>query len=227
MQTQNNILGHIIQLKLNNKISKLKAFSLFQLFKDKHKDTTYGILLAELQTMLIPPENILKLTSEVKEHVLPHEKAYELMLKGNAECATWFKTVEPLEFDFKFLFKTIMIDEFNELYKEQIREIDDSDLTYLQKINSKNELFKGHIEMLKELDSLYDLAYNETEKYLNEQKKIIVRKNEFGNFIYPKNNLIIDKETKTVIGKQNENGTLDKLTDEDIELCKLYNLKWC
>lgn len=168
MQTQNNMLEHLVQLKLNNKISKLKALSLFELIKAGCKDNMYGLLLAELQTMLIPPENILKLTSELKEDTLPHEKAYNLMLKGNVECATWFKTVEPLEFDFRLLIKTIMTDEFNELYKVQVREIDESDLTHSQKMNAKNELFKKHLEMLKEVESNFSLT-TEVDSKLKEE----------------------------------------------------------
>jgi hypothetical protein len=33
---------------------------------------------------------------------------------------------------------------------------------------------------------------------------------------------VFNKETKTVIGKQNPNGKLESLTDKDIETCKKY-----
>ena len=49
-----------------------------------------------------------------------------------------------------------------------------------------------------------------------------IRRNKFGNEEHFESGLVFNKETKTVIGKQNPNGKLESLTDKDIETCKKY-----
>jgi len=49
-----------------------------------------------------------------------------------------------------------------------------------------------------------------------------IRRNKFGNEEHFESGLVFNKETKMVIGKQNQNGKLDSLTDKDIETCKKY-----
>jgi hypothetical protein len=56
--------------------------------------------------------------------------------------------------------------------------------------------------------------------------KKAVRRNKFDNYEDPQTGFILD-HTKTVIGRQNPDGTIDALTLEDIETCKRlqYNFK--
>ena len=51
-----------------------------------------------------------------------------------------------------------------------------------------------------------------------------VSKNSFGKHEHRATGLVFDENTKKVIGKQNPNGTVDSLTDLDIEACKKYKL---
>jgi hypothetical protein len=53
-----------------------------------------------------------------------------------------------------------------------------------------------------------------------------VSKNSFGNHEHSATGLVFDKTTKKVIGKQNPNGKVDPITDEDIEVCKKYKLPY-
>jgi hypothetical protein len=53
-----------------------------------------------------------------------------------------------------------------------------------------------------------------------------VAKNSFGNHEHSATGLVFDKNTKKVIGKQNPNGKVDPITDEDIEVCKKYKLPY-
>lgn len=59
------------------------------------------------------------------------------------------------------------------------------------------------------------------------EKNIIkVSKNRFGNFTHSETNFIFDKNTKSVIGKQQKDGTVKSLTGKDIEDCKYYNFSY-
>lgn len=47
-------------------------------------------------------------------------------------------------------------------------------------------------------------------------------RNRFGNFEMPDTGFVFDPKTRQVIGTQNEDGTINDLTVDDIELCKEY-----
>ena len=55
---------------------------------------------------------------------------------------------------------------------------------------------------------------------------INVYKNEFNNFEHQPTKFIFDEFTHKVIGKQNDNGTIDKLTEQDLETCELYKFDY-
>ena len=55
---------------------------------------------------------------------------------------------------------------------------------------------------------------------------IPIRRNVHGNFEHPDSRLIFDRKTETVIGKQQDDGTVSQLTDDDIEECKRYKFKY-
>jgi len=62
-------------------------------------------------------------------------------------------------------------------------------------------------------------------KKLTENKPVFqIRKNEHGNYEHSESGLIFDKGSQKVIGVQNDNGNVDDLTEEDIEVCNKY--KW-
>lgn len=90
------------------------------------------------------------------------------------------------------------------------------------------------IERLEQADEL------KKEKVVNEQiptkpviKKIIpvtqavaIKRNQWGNHEHPDTSLIFDKNSKKVIGKQNDNGSIDNLTEDDIDLCNKYKFEY-
>lgn len=55
---------------------------------------------------------------------------------------------------------------------------------------------------------------------------IPVRRNNFGNFVHPESGIVFDRATYTAIGKQEDDGKVSDLTDEDIETCKRYKFKY-
>jgi hypothetical protein len=59
-----------------------------------------------------------------------------------------------------------------------------------------------------------------------EQSNSMIRKNRFDNFEHPETTFVFDSKTKKVIGKQNANGQIDQLTDEDIESCKKFKFQY-
>jgi hypothetical protein len=48
---------------------------------------------------------------------------------------------------------------------------------------------------------------------------IAIRKNQFGNHEDPNTSFVFDRKTKKVIGKQNDDGTIQDLSKEDINIC--------
>ena len=56
---------------------------------------------------------------------------------------------------------------------------------------------------------------------------ILIEKNKFGNYEHKQTNLIFNRNTKTVIGKQNQDsGEIEQLSESDIELCNQYKFKF-
>ena len=55
---------------------------------------------------------------------------------------------------------------------------------------------------------------------------ILIRRNKFNNYEHPDSSLVFDNEAKFVIGKQNDDGTIDELTDDDIDQCNAFKFKF-
>lgn len=58
------------------------------------------------------------------------------------------------------------------------------------------------------------------------KEQLVIRKNNFGNFMHLESGLVLDKDTHVAKGKQNEDGTISELTDEDIENARLFGIKY-
>ena len=65
------------------------------------------------------------------------------------------------------------------------------------------------------------------EKLTKDIPVIPIRRNEHGNLVHPETGLVFDRKTETVIGKQEDDGTIADLTDEDIQECKRFKFKFC
>ena len=55
---------------------------------------------------------------------------------------------------------------------------------------------------------------------------IVIKKNKFGNYEHSPTKLVFNKTTKTVVGKQMDNGDIIELTESDIDLCNEYKFKF-
>ena len=55
---------------------------------------------------------------------------------------------------------------------------------------------------------------------------VAIRRNQHGNHEHPDTSLVFDKKTKKAIGKQNEDGTIDDLTLEDIDVCNQWKFQY-
>lgn len=55
---------------------------------------------------------------------------------------------------------------------------------------------------------------------------VAIRRNQHGNHEHPDTSLVFDKKTKKAIGKQNEDGTIDDLTPEDIDICNQWKFQY-
>ena len=55
---------------------------------------------------------------------------------------------------------------------------------------------------------------------------IPLRRNAHGNLVHPETSLVFDKKLNIVVGKQEDDGTISELTDDDIEACKRFKFKY-
>lgn len=64
-------------------------------------------------------------------------------------------------------------------------------------------------------------------KKLNDNKPLItIRRNTFGNYEHEDTELVMNRETRKIIGKQMSDGSISVLTSEDIEMCKLWKFSY-
>lgn len=53
-----------------------------------------------------------------------------------------------------------------------------------------------------------------------------IEKNKHNNFEHSETHFVFDRSSQQVIGKQNENGSIDQLTADDIQLCNKYKFRY-
>lgn len=63
-------------------------------------------------------------------------------------------------------------------------------------------------------------------KLVSKIPTVPIRRNQFGNFEHAETSFIFDSKTQKVIGKQNDNGKIDCLTSEDINICNKYKFSY-
>jgi hypothetical protein len=63
-------------------------------------------------------------------------------------------------------------------------------------------------------------------KIIAKMPTVSISRNQFDNYEHPESHLLFNQSTQLVIGKQNDNGNIDTLTDEDINTCKKYKFKY-
>lgn len=64
------------------------------------------------------------------------------------------------------------------------------------------------------------------QQLMSRNTAINVRRNLFNNYEHVTTGFIFDESNHNVIGKQNNDGTIDQLTEQDIELCKEYKFNY-
>ena len=67
---------------------------------------------------------------------------------------------------------------------------------------------------------------NVVEKISASIPTIAVRRNRFGRFEHAETRLVFDQVNRVVIGKQEDDGSLSDLTEDDIELCKKFKFMY-
>jgi hypothetical protein len=55
---------------------------------------------------------------------------------------------------------------------------------------------------------------------------VAIRRNQYGNHEHPDTSFVFDKKTKKAIGKQNEDGTVEDLTEDDIDICNQWKFSY-
>jgi len=55
---------------------------------------------------------------------------------------------------------------------------------------------------------------------------VAIRRNQHGNHEHSDTSLVFDKKTKKAIGKQNDDGSIDDLTPDDIDICNQWKFQY-
>lgn len=64
------------------------------------------------------------------------------------------------------------------------------------------------------------------QKVTSTAPEVIIRRSKHSNYIHPDSKLVFNSKTKNVIGKEEDDGTVSELCDEDIEVCKKYKFPY-
>jgi len=67
---------------------------------------------------------------------------------------------------------------------------------------------------------------NVVNKLVEKIPVIEIKKNKFGNYEHQKSSLVYDNKTKKMYGKQNPDGSISKLTKDDINTCNQYKFPY-
>tara|TARA_Y100000389_G_scaffold45982_1_gene40860 strand:- start:6345 stop:6923 length:579 start_codon:yes stop_codon:yes gene_type:complete len=55
---------------------------------------------------------------------------------------------------------------------------------------------------------------------------VIIKKNSFGNYVHSPTRFVFNKDNKSVVGKEDEEGQILKLDKNDIDICNRYKFKF-
>jgi hypothetical protein len=61
---------------------------------------------------------------------------------------------------------------------------------------------------------------------IDKREKIVPIRSPFGNFIHEQSKLVFESRTKSVIGKEMDDGTVEELTTDDINICNKYKFEY-
>jgi hypothetical protein len=64
------------------------------------------------------------------------------------------------------------------------------------------------------------------QKLVSSIPSVAIRRNQHGNHEHPETSFVFDKKTKKAMGKQNEDGTINDLTPEDIDICNQWKFQY-
>lgn len=67
---------------------------------------------------------------------------------------------------------------------------------------------------------------NIVKKLIANIPKIVIRRNSHNNYEHQESGLVFNNKTSHVIGRQNDDGTIDELTEEDINQCNAFKFKY-
>ena len=63
-------------------------------------------------------------------------------------------------------------------------------------------------------------------KVQESSKELIIKRNEWNNFVHVQSQLVFDNDTKCVIGKQKSDGSIEQLNADHIDMCNAFKFKY-
>ena len=89
------------------------------------------------------------------------------------------------------------------------------------KLPAKKEVVSKKAEPIKKVPST-----PVAQKLVSSIPTVAIRRNQHGNHEHPETSFVFDKKTKKAIGKQNEDGAIEDLTSEDIDICNQWKFQY-
>ena len=92
--------------------------------------------------------------------------------------------------------------------------------------NVENPKAKGKSKKTKAAQAAAVKATPIAKKLTANIPNILIRRNKYNNYEHPETGLVFDNDTKIVIGKQNDDGSVDPLTEDNIDQCNAFKFKF-
>lgn len=89
------------------------------------------------------------------------------------------------------------------------------------KVSQKKEVVAKKAEPVKKAPST-----PVAQKLVSSIPTVAIRRNQHGHHEHPETSFVFDKKTKKAMGKQNEDGTINDLTPEDIDICNQWKFQY-
>jgi hypothetical protein len=114
--------------------------------------------------------------------------------------------------------------ELSNICKEKGLKVSGTKAELISRINSCSDGKKVEkIDKVEKKDKSPPVVKKLVEKLI---PNITIKRNKFDNFEHQETGFVFNNKTQKVYGKQNEDGTIEDLTSEDIDLCNKYKFSY-
>lgn len=193
-----------------NGLYKIKKMSL-SLKIQTEIDNTINIFINKLSTQYnIEKDELLKIWNgnvvKTQENTVIESTIIDIKKDSNNDLTSMSKT------------------ELSNICKEKGLKVSGTKAELISRINSCSEGKKDEKkDKVEKKDKSPPVVKKLVEKLI---PNITIKRNKFDNFEHQETGFVFNNKTQKVYGKQNEDGTIEDLTSEDIDLCNKYKFSY-